>query len=520
MNTIHPNRAGGMGTRRPVTPAAGLRAALAVVALAACPGVTQSILAGQATDSAGEAQQVQSEQTESAALPRAIVWIDRSQTVQGHVVNEDDTIISLREQDGVVTAYSKSRVMRIIRLVEPGEQGRNGTVYLRNGEHQTGLVLNDGFDAVTIEIAGVRATFKRDIVLEVILEPTIDEKYEHYKKTLDPAAHETHLELCQWLVDNGRLEPAKQELVELLAKAELPAARKLLRVVDAQLALRKPAPKRTDGDSLDADTVETAAEESESGPVTLRDLLPKEVVSEADVNIIRVYEIDFDRPPRVTVRPETIRKLIETYSTSKLIPTGQAERTALFRAEGLDLTRLMFELKARELYNEIEVTTEPYALNLFRQRVHNSWLMNNCATSRCHGGLEGGRFFLHRLNQKNPRVRYTNLLILERLVIDPDWPLINYDSPGDSLILQYGLPRSQARKPHPDVPNWTPVFTASDSRMLADAIEWIEAMMQPRPDYPVEYVPPDMKEYVPAGEAPDDPFAEAGGENEGGRVDR
>ena len=33
---------------------------------------------------------------------------------------------------------------------------------------------------------------------------------------------------------------------------------------------------------------------------------------------------------------------------------------------------------------------EPAALNVIRQRAHDAWLPQNCATSPCHGGLDGG----------------------------------------------------------------------------------------------------------------------------------
>jgi hypothetical protein len=156
----------------------------------------------------------------------------------------------------------------------------------------------------------------------------------------------------------------------------------------------------------------------------------------------------------------------------------------------LDVVRLMFELKARELYKDIEVKSEPYSLNMFRLRVHDTWLINNCATSKCHGGPYAGAFFLHRRNYKDDRVRYTNLLILDRLELDPEWPLVNYDKPDDSLIIQYGLPREQARKPHPRVTGWEPAFSPSNKKLQEAAVEWIQSMMVPRPDYPVQFEPP------------------------------
>jgi hypothetical protein len=58
-----------------------------------------------------------------------------------------------------------------------------------------------------------------------------------------------------------------------------------------------------------------------------------------------------------------------------------------------------------------------------------------------------------------------------------------------SLIIQHGLPRGDAQLPHPDVHGWKPVFGKND-RLRREALAWIEAMMRPRPVYPVDYEPP------------------------------
>jgi len=225
--------------------------------------------------------------------------------------------------------------------------------------------------------------------------------------------------------------------------------------------------------------------------------LPDTIISKADVNLIRVYEIDFEAPPKVTISPDTIRAVIEKYGANKLVPASQAGRNAMFSAAAdrpLEIVRLLFDLRARDLYSQIQVNSEPPSLNLFRQRVHDTWLMNNCATSRCHGGPDAGKFFLYRKNYKDERVRYTNFLILERLHLDPEWPLINYQKPEDSLILQYGLSRDDpiCRKPHPRVPGWKPAFSPINQTMKQDAVDWIRSMMQPRPEYPVQFEPPQL----------------------------
>ncbi|MDY7108303.1 MAG: hypothetical protein SYC29_06665 [Planctomycetota bacterium] len=429
------------------------------------------------------------------AKPRVIVRVDRTTEVKGHIELEEEDVIVVRTPDGEVRSFAKGLVLRIVRLVEP-EPGQTGVVVLESGQMHEGVILEDDFDHVLVEIEGIEARFRREVVDYVVLNPTFREQYEAYKAALKPEMAQRRLALCRWLVDERRYDLAEQELTSLLDDHELPEARRLLRIVRAQLALREKPPKRDE------------AEEEPDRPEVEADSEPN-LISEEDVNIIRVFEIDFANPPRVVIRKETIERLINRYGTNKLIPASQEERERLYRADPIALVRLMFELRARDLYGEIEVLTEPHALDLFRRRVHDTFLMNNCATSRCHGGPDGGRLILHRRNSRDARVRYTNLLILERLELDPQWPLINYQKPLDSLLIQYGLPPEEARMPHPPAPGWKPVFRRASDRMVRYTQQWMRSMFRPRPDYPVEYEPPtiegaDADETGPEGqEAPE-----------------
>ncbi len=421
---------------------------------------------------------------------RVIVRVDRNLEVAGYVEDEDAELIVIRDLKDEIQSFAKSRISQIIRLVNP-KPNQRGTVVLRNGQTRQGIVIEDAFELVLLEVDGIRAKLLREAVDYVLLEPTFQERYENFKANLTPNMHEQHLSLCKWLLELRQYELAKKELTELIRNKPTPEAQRMLTIVSAQLAMGKPSDRSTEDEQTDDPALPAGATDPKTGPVLEQDLVPREIISRQDVNTIRVFEIDFHNPPHVTVSADTIRRLIETYGSSKLIPIGTA-RTAMFRADPLEIVNLMFQLRARELYPEIVVETEPRSLNLFRRRVHDSWLTKNCATSRCHGGVHAGRFFLHGRGYKDDRVRYTNLLILERLDLDPQWPLINYDEPTMSLIVQHALPRTLARKPHPDVPGWKPVFNRSNQRMLEDTVQWIEAMLQPRPEYPVRYDPPQL----------------------------
>lgn len=428
---------------------------------------------------------------------RVILRVSRNLEIAGYVQLEEDEVIVVKDLRGEVHSFSKDKVLQIVRLVDP-KPDQKGVIVLQNGQTQEGVIVEDTFDSVVFEIDGIRSKLRRDLVNYVLLEPSIEEQYRLFKERLEPGMHAQHYRLCQWLFEKREYELCRQELELLLDRSDMDEARRLFTIVDAQLALIETedrAGDRPSRDPLDA-SGEPSAEEDEaaSGLIPTADLLPQRILTREEVNLIRVMEIDFSVPPRISIRPETVRQLIETYREDKRVPVTPEGQARLYRTAAdrpLDFLRLMFELRARSLYGEVEVLTEPRALNLFRQRVHNAWLVNNCATRRCHGGPNAGRFFLHRKGYKDERVRYTNLLILDRLELDPAWPMINYQEPMDSLMIQHALARDVARKPHPDVHGWKPVFTPGNRRLLEDSIAWIQAMMSdPRPDYPIDYEPP------------------------------
>ena len=451
----------------------------------------------------------QAEQTvEDAELKpqRVIIEVSRFETAMGTVELEDDEVIAIRTTRGKVESFPKNRIVRIIRLVDP-EPGQTGVVMLCNGQVRQGVIIEDTFAHVLIEIEGIRARLLRESVSHVVLQPTFEQTYRKYKAGLLPNFPQQHMELCRWLFQQRKYELCKKELEELLEKSELVEARRMIRLVDAQLALHKSEEAAEEPEEVDAESTDSA-DAAETGNLAQR----PDILTHDEVNLIRVYEIDFDNPPRVVIEPKTIDKLIETYSEHKLIPASRTERSDLYRADPIDIVEhLIFELRARELYPEIKVITEPHSLNLFRMHVHNTWLMNNCASTDCHGGTFGGRLKLHRTGYRDARVRYSNLLILDRLKLDPELPpLIDYDQPINSLLIQYALPRDEARYAHPDVPNWQPAFPPGNRKTIDATVEWIKAMMYPRPAYPVDFEPPvptDSNDETPAEDEPAFPAA-------------
>jgi len=413
---------------------------------------------------------------------RVIVHVNRFTTIKGHIEFEDDNAVVVRDLSGKVHSLVKSRVQQLVRLIDAGK-GVQGRVFLNNGQVRKGLILADEFDRVVMKIKGIRTELPREAVAYVEPAPSFQQRYENFKAGIQPGQHHLHLQLARWLIDQRRYELAKKELETLLRNTEMKEAQRLLRMVNAQIRLMQSASPPAEPSDADTQADASAAESNaqRSGPTRW--------LTREEVNLIRVYEIDFRKPSKMRIAPETIQKLIDEHATDPRIPASRDGRKQLLRAEPEQVAQLMFRVRARNLYNEIEVLSEPQALDMFRRKVHDAWLVNNCSTRHCHGGPDAGEFQLHRRRARDSRVAFANLLILERLKLNEKWPLVNYEKPEMSLIIQHGLPQQYARLPHPDVPGWEPVFRTPNSRALRHTLQWVKMMMRPRPNYPIEFDP-------------------------------
>ena len=457
--------------------------------------------------------------------PRQVwVFIDRWKEFGGTVESETETELVVVSPIGERRTFNRSQILDVIDLVRP-QPGQRGMIQMRDGSIVRGEILKDSFEGVEFRADSIKGNVPREQVYRVILEMDFDTRYRRIKATILPEEHGRRVALARWLAGQGRLDLGITELEELLAEADSEAARELLRDLNARLALEKAvaerkrrdeerrraaAPDQAANDTPAAPAEDPSPEDSPSaadrprgGMPSTRDLLPDNLITDEDVNLIRVYEIDFRDPPRILVQPEGIRQMILRYGSSDLVPTSTEARNALFTAPAIRLVRMLFDLRARDLYRYIEVQEDPASIARFRTRVHNSWLLGNCATSRCHGGVKAGSFFLHTGKASDARIRYTNLLTLLNTSVDGK-PMVNFQDPPDSLLVQYGMQRNLAKYPHPDVPGWKPVFNRGTPQLLADTLEWIRGMHQPRPEYPVAFE-------LPRLDAPDRPIREPDG---------
>ncbi len=440
------------------------------------------------------AQAAQPSPIAPASSPRRVhLVVDRKNECGGVVVYEDEDRIVL-ERDGKRSEFKKDEILDVIPLMEVLAP-TPGVIYRRDGTGFPADIVADDYDEVRYQVGVVKGTAPRSEVYRVALSRPFEERYRAIKATLKKDDTIRRLALCDWLISEGKYIEAQAELTQLIEDAKMPEAVVLLRQVTAQLATTK-GRDRADSPPSEANDPNYVPDEP---PPPAR--LPTRTMTPDEINLIRVYEIDLDQPPKITIDHADTRALLSDFSASPLVPTDAIAQTALVQGDPLQIVKLAFQLKARDFYSKIRVTSEPASLSAFRRKVHDGWLITNCATSRCHGGSDAGKFFLFHLNTTDARVRYTNLLNLLRGTSNGR-PLVNFEDPLQSVIVQYALPESEATTPHPAVKGWKPVFGKKlYPQKLEETLQWIRSMYQPRPVYPIEYVPPDLTAPLPGSPA-------------------
>ncbi|MFG0283948.1 MAG: hypothetical protein ACF8R7_05955 [Phycisphaerales bacterium JB039] len=367
--------------------------------------------------------------------------------------------------------------------VEP-EGRQRVTLRLLGGALVTGELVRETEDEIVLEISGIEASFPIGRIARMEKLPSIEDQYLANRRLIPDHDVGQLLKLVDWLVENERFGIALQELDAILERTpgSVAATQARLEVV-AKMQLRQ----------------QRAPDDAERSPRTDPEFdFP--LLTPAQVNLLKVYEVDLSNPPRMLVDAETVQRLISAFSDDPRIPQTAEGREALASRSEAEILALMFQLQARDFYGQVQILDLPEAFKRFRTDVHGQWLLNRCASPRCHGGVDAGRFRLARPERRPNRdeVLLTNFLILERFRTSDGKALIDYDQPERSPLLHLAIQRENSLYPHPEVPGpagrgdlWRPQFRTERDPGALRTLEWIRSMYMPRPDYPVDYTPPE-----------------------------
>jgi hypothetical protein len=389
-------------------------------------------------------------------------------------------------------------------VASPGEdpqdgQDREAIVTLRDGQRYSGMLVSKTPEQIVLRISGITMPIKMRLVDRVNVLPPVQELYRQMRSAIDDNDADRLLLLAEWLRAREQWSLALLEVDHIIQIQPGNAdARRLRLLVESQktLAEKAKAPKANPPQPTQGPDVPASPTPANASPTPAAgEDFP--LLSDRDINIIKVYEVDLANPPRMVIDHDTVTRLIQEHAGDPLIPPTVAGRESLYRLPPARILELMFKMQARNLYEEVRVIDHPASLKTFRDTMYKTWIINSCATTRCHGGTEAGRLRLDSRRAGADQVMYTNFLILDRFKLADGQPLIDYDQPGKSPLIHMALPRDVALTPHPVVSGtegrgdlWRPFFRSVEDRPFTQAVAWITSMYRPRPQYPIDLAPP------------------------------
>jgi len=372
-------------------------------------------------------------------------------------------------------------------------------VTLHSGRQITGFLIEESAESVVIRINDIDTTFPRARIAALRILAPVADRFRQLRDAVGDDDIRARMALVEWL---------RARRAYTLALAELEG---ILEIEPTN------SDARTIRDWIKAHLELNSRSGSES-PSTRRKVRvkapPVPALTPLQINRIRIYEIDLRTPTRLTVPEETMRQLMVRSPGS--FPVDVKEREKILESDPIDQLRILFELRARDLYDTVTVREDPPSMATFKARVHGAggWLVNACASNRCHGGTDAGRLRLLNRRPNADETAYTNFYILENYRLADGTPLINHEQPARSPLLHAALTRKASLYPHPEVDagalsqDWRHVFRSTNDRRFQETADWITSLYRPRPDYGIVYPPPpeaETPEPVTTDTGTDDP---------------
>jgi hypothetical protein len=306
---------------------------------------------------------------------------------------------------------------------------------------------------------------------------TPQDEYQQRLAKIDANSAQDHFELAKWAWANGMADTALAEVQQALklkpGNDEYDALR---RQIEAKIK-SAPAPTTRGGP---ASTTKNGGEKVD---------LAHAMLSDQDIAAIRLAELSLDDRVTESASVEFKNKCKDRVKANM----NAQDQRAFDRLAAIDQARFMlknFAASDAALLTDIVIKSSPKVMSDFHSKI---WpvLVNNCASTACHGGEKGkGALKLFNNGGDKDKVEYTNFVLLDGYVSKDGQRMLDRDHPERSLLLQYGLPAADAQVKHPvvDLPN--PPFRSAKSDVYQKVEDWIGELKMPHPDYPLKYQPP------------------------------
>lgn len=366
---------------------------------------------------------------------------------------------------------------------------RQGKVTRTDGREFVGEIVRDGADQVIISIEGVEIPIPRDEVSKVEYLDGTGDNLEDARSALKDDDYEGRYKLAFRMFNEEEYELAKKELDSLIALGDKVPVDIRERIDLLKSAVDLKLADNTNTNNTENNNQNESDDQNQNTKVDKDDLLTDE-----QINMVKVYETDLSSKPRVIISSKVLKDFFTEYRGEPGVPLGDDEQAAFRRLKGYQQLERMKEVRAKELFSDIRIVGDPDSIQKWRQ-IQGRYVLGTtgCAASGCHGGVDengaapgGLRFITNKAT--DPKTVYTNFVIATSFRNSQNIPLVDYDDPNSSLLIQYSLPAKLSRTPHPEVRNWKPQLTNAEGQTEFIA-EWIRSLQEQTGDYRFTYKP-------------------------------
>ncbi|MDP9174793.1 MAG: hypothetical protein M3O30_13150 [Planctomycetota bacterium] len=366
---------------------------------------------------------------------------------------------------------------------------RQGVIVTNDGRTLEGDIDDSGAATrpVTVTLHSVKTEIPRSSIVSIDYSATADQEFQGRLARLAPNDAAGRLALANWALEKQEYGLAKRAAEEAQKiEPHDPDVATTLETIKRQEVLNS---EHDTGVTLKAAPTQPASNQATS--TTQRSAaITARYLSDEDIQAIRRAELREDDDVRVQFYNDVRRRFMVGggFPADQFFAMSSAAQAApIIRSQDPKLIR------------DVKITSDPAALAEFRNRI-NLRLEIGCAAAGCHGGAKGGSFNLYP-DARTTAAVYTNFYLLQAYKVKLDtnvgigrgpaeYSMIDRLHPAASLLLQYGLPASEAITPHPLVKGWRPMFNGATDPFYAEVFSWIGSTLKPFDmDYGINFQP-------------------------------
>lgn len=372
----------------------------------------------------------------------------------------------------------------------------SGVVKTRDGGTFEGDITLANQMVIIKDKRGIETRIPRENVTTIEYRQDTELEFIARYKQLAPGDVEARVKLAQYALDERRPDLARKVLLEALSldpnhrlASDLYDLARSQQQLDLRAASSAAQPTPTPANPPRATPPSTPAPPAPGTPAAPADpatppALPAPILR-AERPLLTPEQINNIRQLEIRQGETGINFRFENDVERRFAQARGMTVASLRQRTPLERFVLIRDSGDKDALADVKVLKDPASLLEFRTKVQPR-LLTGCASSGCHGGDDAGSFFLHN-PATNEADTYTNFFVLATArypvtLADGKRQLvrmIDRTSPDSSMILQFTLPGDVARFPHPQVPNFKPLFRNASNEGFRNLQSWIQSTLSP-----------------------------------------